>query len=159
MVKPRPANSNTRLMVALIGVLSVAVGILLVMSITRRLNAPKADPNNVSLVAQGQQVYAAQCASCHGVNLEGQPNWKDDLATGGKPAPPHDATGHTWHHADEPLFGIIKNGGQAYSPASYKNNMPAFGSKLSDDEIWATMAYIKSRWSAEIQVSQVARQK
>ena len=28
--------------------------------------------------------------------------------------------------------------------------MPAFGSKLSDEEIWAVLAYIKSRWPAAI---------
>lgn len=137
--------------------LSVAIGVLLFISISRRLNTPKADPNNTNLVAQGQQIYAAQCASCHGANLEGQPNWKDDLPTGGKPAPPHDTTGHTWHHADNLLFNIVKNGGQAYSPANYKSNMPAFGSKLSDGEIWATLAYIKSTWPSETQAVQMER--
>ncbi|MCW5719495.1 MAG: cytochrome c, partial [Bauldia sp.] len=52
----------------------------------------------------GQTLYLANCASCHGVDLEGQPNWQTPLADGRFPAPPHDETGHTWHHSDAQLF-------------------------------------------------------
>jgi hypothetical protein len=45
-----------------------------------------------------------------GANLEGQPNWKERQANGRLPAPPHDASGHTWHHPDAQLFGITKQG-------------------------------------------------
>ena len=105
-------------------------------------------------VALGRQVYAANCASCHGTNLEGQPNWQQDLPTGGRPAPPHDASGHTWHHNDQSLFTTVKQGGQATAPADYKSNMPAFGDTLSDEEIWAVLAFIKSTWPPEIQAAQ-----
>ena len=44
--------------------------------------APQADADNAEQVALGQQVYASFCAGCHGVNLEGQPNWQTALATG-----------------------------------------------------------------------------
>ena len=113
-----------------------------------------ANPNNPQAVALGQQVYAARCASCHGVNLEGQPNWQQDLPTGGRPAPPHDETGHTWHHNDQSLLTTVKYGGQATSPPGYKSNMPAFGGVLSDEEIYAVLAYIKSTWSPDIQAAQ-----
>lgn len=33
--------------------------------------------------------YQVNCAKCYGVNLEGQPNWKQQLSTGELPAPPH----------------------------------------------------------------------
>lgn len=113
-----------------------------------------ANPKNPRAVALGKQVYAAQCASCHGANLEGQPNWQQPLPTGGMPAPPHDPTGHTWHHSDESLFTTVKYGGQATSPPGYKNNMPALGNILSDAEIFAVLAYIKSTWPPEIQTAQ-----
>ena len=32
--------------------------------------------------------------------------------------------------------------------------MPAFGGVLSDDEIWAALAYIKSTWPPDIQATQ-----
>jgi mono/diheme cytochrome c family protein len=99
----------------------------------------------------GEKLYAQQCASCHGANLEGQPDWRKRLANGRFPAPPHDASGHTWHHPDEVLFGITKHGlVPPYAPAGYESDMPAFGGKLSDQEIRAVLAYIESRWSAEV---------
>ena len=105
-------------------------------------------------MALGQPVYARHCASCHGANLEGQPNWKQPLPTGGYPAPPHDATGHTWHHADELLFKITKYGGQASAPRGFRSHMPAFKEVITDTEIWAALAYIKSRWPADVQAKQ-----
>lgn len=65
--------------------------------------------------ASGRQVYVEHCASCHGANLEGQPNWKQRLPTGRLPAPPHDATGHTWHHSDRQLFRIVSSGTELIS--------------------------------------------
>lgn len=113
-----------------------------------------ADADNPQLVGRGREVYAAHCAACHGANLEGQPGWQRELPTGGRPAPPHDASGHTWHHPDELLFTITKEGGQVVSPPGYLNLMPAFGETLSDEEIWAVLAYIKSTWPEEIRAAQ-----
>ena len=44
--------------------------------------------------------YQEYCASCHGVNLEGQANWRSRNQDGTLPAPPHDETGHTWHRVE-----------------------------------------------------------
>lgn len=96
-------------------------------------------------VAEGRDLYLQHCASCHGENLEGQPNWQTRLANGRLPAPPHDASGHTWHHSDEVLLRIVREGLGAIAPG-YENDMPAFGGVLSDAEIEAILAYIKSTW-------------
>ena len=93
----------------------------------------------------GHDLYATNCASCHGASLEGQPDWKRRLETGRMPAPPHDATGHTWHHSDQDLFTIVQGGLGAVVPG-YESDMPAFGSTLSDEEITAVLAWIKSTW-------------
>jgi peroxiredoxin len=113
-----------------------------------------ADYTNPELVAQGQSIYARHCASCHGANLEGQPNWKRRLPSGAYPAPPHDASGHTWHHPDQLLFTLIKEGRQTAVPRRVPRTMPAFGVVLTDPEIWAVLAYIKSRWPADIRAQQ-----
>ena len=64
------------------------------------------------------------------------------------PAPPHDDSGHTWHHADDILFGIVKVGvNPPYAPPGYESDMPAFGGTLTDQQIWDVLAYVKSRWS------------
>ncbi len=99
----------------------------------------------------GRNVYAQHCAACHGAKLDGQPNWRARLPNGRMPAPPHDDSGHTWHHPDHVLFGITKNGlVPPYAPAGYQSDMPAFASTLSDAEIRAVLAYIASSWSAEV---------
>jgi len=68
-----------------------------------------ADHKNPKFVAMGKALYAKHCAVCHGKNLEGQtPNWRQALPDGTFPAPPHDATGHTWHHPDAMLFKVTK---------------------------------------------------
>lgn len=132
----------------------LVVGLVAVVILRANGQPGVADPNNQAQVRAGQAVYATCCASCHGANLASQPNWKKELPTGGRPAPPHDATGHTWHHPDALLFDIIQRGGQASSPTEYKNLMPAFGDTLRDDEIWAVLDYIKSTWPADIRAAQ-----
>ena len=102
-------------------------------------------PVTAEQIELGQEVYAANCASCHGANLEGQPDWRRRNVNGRMPAPPHDASGHTWHHADRPLFTITKLGVGAVVPG-YESDMPAFEGILSDDEIAAVLAFIKSTW-------------
>jgi len=113
-----------------------------------------ADAGNNEAVAQGAVLYGENCASCHGENLEGQPNWKTPQADGTLPAPPHDDSGHTWHHPDALLFDVTKRGGQASAPEGFKSGMPAFAATMSDGEIWATLSYIKSRWSLTSQTRQ-----
>ena len=111
----------------------------------------QADPTNLAQVAVGEKLYGTHCASCHGKALEGEENWRSQRADGSFPAPPHDETGHTWHHADGQLFEITKRGGAAYNPRSA---MPGFGESLSNDEIWSILAYIKSRWPEPVQARQ-----
>ena len=60
-------------------------------------------PNEPAVVALGEQVYAQNCAACHGAKLEGQANWRQRGFNGYMPAPPHDETGHTWHHPILPV--------------------------------------------------------
>lgn len=101
--------------------------------------------DSAARIELGRTLYAKQCATCHGANLEGQPNWKEPLPSGRMPAPPHNADGHTWHHSDQELFTITKDGLAAVVP-DYESDMPPFGAMLSDDEIDAVLAYIKSTW-------------
>ncbi len=115
-------------------------------------NHSPADPDNGRQVAAGKAVYDRHCAACHGAKLEGQPDWREKLPSGRLPAPPHDASGHTWHHPDAILFGITKHGlvPGKYAPPKYESDMPAFAGALADEDIWAVLAYIKSTWPEEI---------
>lgn len=104
------------------------------------------EPVTADMVEQGGAIYAESCAACHGAQLEGQPDWRRRTEDGRMPAPPHDESGHTWHHADRDLFTITKRGVGAIVPG-YESDMPAFEDLLSDDEIKAVLAYIKTSWS------------
>ncbi len=97
-------------------------------------------------IALGRSVYQAQCAQCHGRALEGQPDWQTPLPSGRLPAPPHDASGHTWHHSDDMLVGVTRNGLKPYAGADYESDMPAFAGKLGDAEINSVIEFIKSTW-------------
>lgn len=112
-------------------------------------------------IVVGQNLYADNCASCHGENLEGQPNWQSPNVDGVLPAPPHDRTGHTWHHDDALLFEYTKLGGAAAlevrGGTGFNSGMPAFNEALTDDEIWDVLAYIRSTWSEREQEAQASR--
>ncbi len=118
-------------------------------------NSGIADPNDAKQVALGKAIYAESCASCHGENLEGEtPDWKSQKEDGTLPAPPHDGTGHTWHHGDQLLFSYTKEGGQANVPDGFTSGMPAFKNLHTDEEIWAVLSYIKTSWSDKQRYSQ-----
>ncbi len=97
----------------------------------------------------GKVLYEKNCASCHAINLSGAKNWKVGKDEDGQRLPPPlNGTGHTWHHSDKLLQGIIKNG-LAYYIQDYKGKMGAFGDVLNDKEIDSVLAYIKSYWNKD----------
>lgn len=109
-------------------------------------------PDDPRVVALGKMFYDQHCASCHGTNLEGETqDWQTPGPDGLMPAPPHDQTGHTWHHRDELLFRITKLGvARGANLKDYKSAMPAYEGILSDDQIIAVLSFIKSQWPEDI---------
>ena len=101
-------------------------------------------------VAEGAALYSEHCASCHGMNLEGEEGWESPDAEGFYPAPPQDEHGHAWHHADVLLFDLVKRGPEDVVGEGYRSRMPGFEGTLSDAEILSTLAYIKSTWPLAI---------
>ncbi len=110
-----------------------------------------------AVVARGHQVYAAACASCHGTALEGQARWWEPGADGVLPAPPHDASGHTWQHSDGELTELILHSVAGFAPAGYRTGMPAFAGRLSPAQVAAVIAYIKSTWAPGIRAYQASQ--
>jgi len=145
-------TSTTRWVIAV-----SAVGILIAVGTVAWLGThaepTKPDSNSASLVARGKIVYAQQCASCHGADVEGQPNWRERLPSGRLPAPPHDSTGHTWHHSDKDLFSMVKTGIPEIVPG-YQTDMPKYEGVLSDSDIWAVLSFIESTWPPVIRERQ-----
>lgn len=111
-------------------------------------------------VARGRILYDAHCASCHGQNLEGQPDWQKPGSDGRYPAPPHDASGHTWHHSDADLIAYTTLGGEqalAQMGVTFESGMPGFGDILSQQDIEDVLSYIKSRWPERERAVQAER--
>jgi len=101
---------------------------------------------------EGEHLYQQFCAACHGADLEGQPDWQMPGADDTLPAPPHDETGHAWHHSDQTLFVYSKWGGAealARQGVTFNSGMPGFADQLSDAEIRSILTFIKSTLSEE----------
>ena len=107
-------------------------------------------PDDPVYVKLGQKIYRDQCASCHGLNLEGQVGWRDTKVDGMRLAPPHDKSGHTWHHPDELLYKLTKYGFEAMIGSEYKVSMPIYDGLLKDEDIIAALSYIKSTWPDDV---------
>jgi mono/diheme cytochrome c family protein len=105
-------------------------------------------------ISQGQTIYQTHCAACHGVNLEGQPDWQTPNEDGSFRAPPHDATGHTWHHSDAVLLEAIRLGGARVPANLGASAMPAFAGVITEIEMTAVLTYIKSTWPQDIRTLQ-----
>ena len=85
----------------------------------------------------GATLYEANCVKCHGGR------------TGGKlkdMPPRHNANGHTWHHADQQLKDMTLNG---ITFSLEEQRMPAFKGKLSEEDVRAILAYIKTWWTED----------
>lgn len=140
-------TKKTAVILAALALLAAATALLIY---GPQLNSQSSyiDPADKSLVASGKPIYLTYCASCHGANLEGQADWRIRKSNGRLPAPPHDESGHTWHHADRVLIEITRNGlvPGVTAPEGYVSDMPAYNALLSDHEIRAVLAYIKSSW-------------
>ena len=126
-------------------VLALGFGINAVMLFVRAI---RLETSSTAAITQGRKLYSQHCASCHGANLNGEPDWQTPKPTGRMPAPPHDASGHTWHHSERELHQITKLGMAAVVP-NYESDMPAFGGILPDEDITAILAYLKSTWTDE----------
>lgn len=98
-----------------------------------------------NLLARGERVFQTHCATCHGFNGEAKPDWRIRGADGKMPPPPLDDSGHAWHHPRAWLKQMVFQG----SPTG-QGNMPAWGDKLSAQEIDDVVTYVTSLWSDAI---------
>lgn len=152
---------DKKILWTILGTGAVAGGVALFLTAT----APEDTKDTLAMappdIAAGRALYAENCASCHGASLQGQDGWRSPGPDGIFPAPPHDETGHTWHHGDKLLFDYVKLGGEVMlkqiGAGDARSGMPAFGDILSDKDIRDILAFIRSTWPARIQEVQAAR--
>ncbi len=114
-------------------------------------SSPEENPgsSSVALVEAGMKTFVANCAECHGAAGQGHPDWQIQNADGTLNPPPLNGDGHTWHHADGLLYRIVRDGGAIPSQPDFKSGMPAFGDKLTRQEIIDVLLYIKTLWDGK----------
>ncbi len=105
---------------------------------------PPVPPLDADAAAEGERLYGQFCASCHKADLSGDPDWKTPNDDGTFKPPPHDDTGHTWHHPVPQLVDIVLNGSGA--PGSI---MPRFDGTLDASQVEAIIEFLRSRWGDE----------
>ncbi len=105
---------------------------------------PSSAPPPVSLET-GERLFRQHCATCHGENAQGDPNWRKRRPDGSFPPPPLNGTGHAWHHSMDVLKATIRDG-----TGRLGGTMPAWGDKLSETEIEAIIRWFQSKWPPEI---------
>lgn len=143
-----------RILLGQIAALGLGVALAVAIALPFLRHGGAAPAIDSARVAAGHELYKQYCASCHGAHLEGQPQWDRAAADGYFPAPPHDATGHTWQHSDAQLHELTAHSVYAYAAPGYRSRMPAFAGTLSDDQIDNVIAYIKSSWPVSLQAYQ-----
>ncbi|MCP5152768.1 MAG: cytochrome c [Ectothiorhodospiraceae bacterium] len=146
----RPATPRRRGWITALGLGLLGAAAAWTWVATQSAAAPVLHPDDPDVVRRGHALYATHCASCHGKNLAGQPEWRRRRADGRLPAPPHDATGHTWHHPTAQLLQLTLDGPAAVVGGDYQSDMPGFRGTLDEVDALAVLSYIKSTWPAEI---------
>jgi mono/diheme cytochrome c family protein len=128
---------------------AVALGLLALVVWSLRPDARDGSSATAVQVALGERIYATHCLACHRPDGAGAPEWRTRNPDGTLPPPPHDAGGHTWHHADGLLYRIVRDGGAASYGDALPSAMPAFGEVLEPTEIAAVLEYLKTLWTPE----------
>ena len=101
-------------------------------------DAPEPPGERAKSATDGAALYAANCQQCHG----------DREGKGGLDAPRHDSAGHTWHHPDAQLKDWVLNGKFGFA------QMPALGDKLTEPDVEAILAFMKTWWTGEQRATQ-----
>ncbi len=120
-------------------------GIVLLLLVTSFNTAAAERWYNQAVVDYAAPQFQHICAVCHGANAEGPREWKKLDENGNYPPPPLDGTAHAWHHSIPQLVRSIKEGGVKLGGV-----MPAFGQKLTNQEVLAVIAYFQSKWPDEV---------
>lgn len=118
----------TKALLGFLGI-TVIVGAGVAYTVVTQNDQQPPAPEFTSIEARGASLYSENCLSCHG-------DQRAELVFG--QPPPHNSDGHTWHHADGELKKWILNG----KPF----NMPAFKETLTEADIDAILAFLKTWW-------------
>lgn len=133
LLRRPPLLRTLRIPALIVGGVLVA-GVLLSPPATPESGLANPVPVTVDSVAVGAGIFSASCAACHGVDARG-----GGSAAGTTTVPPPALTGpgsHLGQHTDGDLHYWISHG--------LPGGMPAWGTRLGDEQIWDLVDYLRS---------------
>lgn len=92
-------------------------------------------PANAQTLERAQNIFAVNCAACHGQNADGQSPVADRFSAAGAVPPVNFRDARARNRTDGQLYWILTNG---------VGNMPPFGDLLTDDQRWTLVRYIRN---------------
>ena len=123
-------RGKAQLVTLVVGAASVVAGVALFIDAVNGMQAAAQNvPVNLSRASSGQQIYEQNCAVCHG-----EKGYGDGPAAQKMQTKPFDLTTHVLLHDEQYLHAVILNG---------RGEMPAWGDKLSQDQILDVIAYTR----------------
>lgn len=124
----------------------------LLIGLTGSLTACNSEKDKVDpfVLMEGEGIYKAECAACHGKDMEGQANWQTPGPDGRLPAPPLAGDAPATRRSVEELVAITRLGMvPPYAPEGHVSNHPAFAGRLTERQFQNVVLYIQSRWPAQ----------
>ncbi|HET7216586.1 MAG TPA: c-type cytochrome [Vicinamibacterales bacterium] len=117
---------------------SIALAALLLLSTAGNLTAQTGPfPATVALT-DGDQIFRAACAACHGDDGRGRAQSVVGFST---PLPDFTVCSFTTPEPDADWLAIVHEGGPV---RAFDRKMPAFGGALSEEQILAAIGYVRS---------------
>ena len=101
---------------------------------------------SVDRIERGAGLYREHCLQCHGPEGQGHPDWQTPSDGSFTAAPPLNGAGNTWRRKMQGIVAIIKNGRTHDGVPA----MPAYKSRLSDEQIKDVITWFQVLWSPEV---------
>ena len=97
-------------------------------------------------LASGARLYQEHCATCHGPEAQGHPDWERSSRTDLPAAPPLNGSGNDSKRKKQELVAAIKNG----TMRKGMSLMPAWKGRLSDQEIEDIIVWFQALWPTDV---------
>ncbi len=127
----------------------VVLGLILASTRLGLAGSPDGSGDSAELIARGGELFTRRCAICHGNDLEGKSH---EIGSGERrrtvKVPSLRERRWRWLDPQTAISNIVKHGEKKHPLPSSEFKMPAFGIVLSDDDIAAVAAYLKSIWNS-----------
>lgn len=105
-------------------------------------------------LSEGNEIYAENCASCHGKQAESIASWQQIDANGIYPPPPLNGSAHAWHHSLDIMDRVIREGGKPLGGV-----MPGWKDILTEDQRLKAVASFQQYWSDDIYARWLERER